>query len=541
MAGNATIGALKVDLGLNSAQFTAGLKKAQAGIGQFGAIAARSFAMVAAGATLAAGALGVAVKGAIDHADALGKAAQKAGVTVEALSRLEYAAKLSDVSLESLTGGLQKLSKGMADAAGGKGPAAAFKALGIAVTDARGQLRGSDEVMTEIADRFSRLEDGATKTALAMQIFGKSGAEMIPLLNEGADGLKEMADESDRLGSTISTKTAKGAEQFNDTLTTIGAAMQGVANKVMEAALPALQSFADTLASPEFQQAAVQLATWVIQAMDAITQVVVGTTNAIRDLMNLMGGDPVVTTPYTAADMNNATRALTRQLTSRLLKSPKHDGDQTHYYGGMTFTDGKIDVAKPKPLVVPPFSTDAAVASLQPLDLGIDTTTEKVATLADTIGGPLSNAISGFAQAVLSGTNPLKAFADSLGQIGNQLLNAGIQSLVSSIFGGIKIGGPSVAGWGGGSGYMDFDGGGYTGMGARSGGLDGKGGFMAMLHPQESVIDHTRGQGGTSVVRVELGPGLVGSILKQAGEQSVQIVRSQAPAAVATAQRNKTL
>ncbi|WP_230681798.1 hypothetical protein, partial [Streptococcus pneumoniae] len=88
-------------------------------------------------------------------------------VTVEALSRLEYAAKLSDVSLEGLTGGLQKLSKGMADAAGGKGPAAAFKALGIAVTDARGQLRGSDEVMSEIADRFSRLEDGATKTALA--------------------------------------------------------------------------------------------------------------------------------------------------------------------------------------------------------------------------------------------------------------------------------------------------------------------------------------------------------------------------------------
>jgi hypothetical protein len=178
MAGNSVIGALRVDLGLNSAQFTAGLKKAESGLASFGRTAAASLQVVAVAAIAAGTAMGFAVKHAIDHADALSKSAQKAGVTVEALSRLEFAAKLSDISLEGLTGGLQKLSKAMADATITKTSTAAtaFKALGINITDASGKLRSSTAVLGEIADRFSRLEDGSTKTALAMQIFGKSGA-----------------------------------------------------------------------------------------------------------------------------------------------------------------------------------------------------------------------------------------------------------------------------------------------------------------------------------------------------------------------------
>lgn len=75
-----------------------------------------------------------------------------------------------------------------------------------------------------------------------------------------------------------------------------------------------------------------------------------------------------------------------------------------------------------------------------------------------------------------------------------------------------------------------FDGGGYTGSGARAGGLDGKGGFWAMMHPDETVIDHTKGQGassqagGTSEVLVSLSPELVGQILDQAQGQTVKIV-----------------
>lgn len=290
MAGNALIGALKVSLGIDSAQFTAGLANAQKGLGAFGKAAGVGLAAVAVAATAAATAMAFAVKGAIDHADALSKTAQKAGVATEALSRLEFAAKLSDLSLDQLAGGLQKLSRNMVDVStGSTGPAAAaFAALGISVTDAAGNVRASEDVFAEVAERFVRMEDGATKTALAIQIFGKSGADLIPLLNSGRDGLKAMADESDRLGLTISTKTGRAAEQFNDTLTRVGAILSGVVNKVMEAALPALQSFADLLASPAFAQAAQTFGTTLLNVLNGVTQAIVGVTNAARDLFNYL-------------------------------------------------------------------------------------------------------------------------------------------------------------------------------------------------------------------------------------------------------------
>ena len=70
-----------------------------------------------------------------------------------------------------------------------------------------------------------------------------------------------------------------------------------------------------------------------------------------------------------------------------------------------------------------------------------------------------------------------------------------------------------------------FDGGGFTGSGSRSGGMDGKGGFPAILHPNETVIDHTKG-GGVSRVLIELGEGLEGRILEAAGGQTVQLVKA---------------
>lgn len=314
MAGNSVIGALRVNLGIDSAEFSAGLKKAQSGLAGFGKAAAVGFAAAATAAVAAGAAMAIAGKRAIDAADDLSKAAQKAGVTTEALSRLKYAADFSDVSLETLSGGLQKLSKNMADVASGKGGSAAtaLSALGIQVEDASGKLRGADTVLSEVADRFSRLEDGSTKTALAIQIFGKSGADLIPLLNSGRDGLRQMADESDRLGLTVSTKTGRAAEQFNDTLTKVGRIIDGVVMKIAEAALPTLQSFADLLASPQFVQAATTFGTTLLNVLNGVTQAIVGVTNAARDLFTYLsrgGGVVGMTTDHIKAEI-----ALTEQL-----------------------------------------------------------------------------------------------------------------------------------------------------------------------------------------------------------------------------------
>lgn len=262
MADSAMIGALRVALSLDSAQFSTGIKKAQSGLDRLASASKVAFAAVAAAGASAAITLAFATKRAADHADELGKTAQKIGVTVEALSRLEFAAKLSDVSLEQLSTGLRKLSQNMLEVASGRGAQAkqAFDALGITVTDAAGKLRSADVVLTELADRFSRMEDGSLKTALAMNTLGRSGAELIPLLNEGATGLKAMSDESDRLGLTLNTRTVNAAEGFNDSLTRIQAAFDGIANQILVAVTPGMEQLSAAVSNPEFQQAMVQLA-----------------------------------------------------------------------------------------------------------------------------------------------------------------------------------------------------------------------------------------------------------------------------------------
>lgn len=567
---NATIGALRVDLGLNSAQFTAGLKGAQTSLSKFGNSIARGMALVGAAATVAAGALAIAVKGAIDHADELGKAAQKAGVTVEALSRLEYAAKLSDVSLESLTGGLQKLSKSMVDIASGKGPAMAFKALGIEVKNADGSLRDSRVVLADIADRFSRMEDGATKSALAIQIFGKSGADLIPLLNEGASGLARMADESDRVGATISTSTAKAAEKFNDTLTTIQQTLQGVVNKVMVAALPALQGLADAFADPKFAEAAKTFSVNVVGALARIIEEIGKVRQRWDDMVNFIHNGvlpPIPTTRPTSTNIedrrgeNPGLHPLTGASGDLLLNTTFGSLGDTKVYNSVEEMFAAL-----KPLSIKIVDPSGAASALKAVNSELDVMNNSLSlqreeweriqepikaagqALADTLGGLVSDLLNG-RDAVGGLINAFKGLGEQLIQMAlNQMITGFISSLFGAGMGGLGVGkgltGAATYGFSGNGvfGVPGFDGGGFTGAGSRSGGMDGKGGFMAMLHPNESVIDHTRGGGGgESVVRIEMAPGLVGSILKQAGDQSVQIVRSQAPAAVASAQRNRVL
>ena len=252
---------IKVKIDADTTGLNKGLAAATEKLTKFGKVAGAAIGVAVVGAAAGLAAL---TKAAIDNADELSKVSQKMGITVEALSRLQYAAKLSGVELSGLQTGMNALARNMA--AGSE----AFTQLGVAITNSDGTLRSSVSVIGDIADRFAGMEDGATKTALALGIFGRAGADLIPLLNGGSAGLAAMAQEADNVGATISGTTAKAAERFNDTLSKIEATMGGVVNKVMAAALPALQSLADTLASPEFASAAEWLAKTVIGALSGI-------------------------------------------------------------------------------------------------------------------------------------------------------------------------------------------------------------------------------------------------------------------------------
>jgi hypothetical protein len=189
----------------------------------------------------AATALVSLIKNAINTADEMYMMSQKVGISVESLSTLKYAADLSDVSLESLQTSLGKLSKNIFDFTQGAGEAKdAFRILDITTVDVTGKIKTADQVMLEVADRFEMMEDGSVKTALAMKLFGRSGAELIPMLNGGSKGIRELQDEAKALGLEISERTAKAAEEFNDNFTRLGYAMSGVGIQIAEELMPTL-------------------------------------------------------------------------------------------------------------------------------------------------------------------------------------------------------------------------------------------------------------------------------------------------------------
>ena len=174
------------------------------------------------------------------------KLSQKTGVSVEALTALDYAAKLSDVSTEGLTKALQKLSVAMFDTQiNGEEGSAALKALGVSATDVKGQIRPTEQVLLDLAEKFSAMPDGADKAALAVKLFGKEGLAIIPFLNQGREGITALMEEAQRLGLVISEDVARASEVFNDNLTRLSAIFEGVQRQIGAAVIPVLADFTE--------------------------------------------------------------------------------------------------------------------------------------------------------------------------------------------------------------------------------------------------------------------------------------------------------
>lgn len=257
---SAVIGALRVNLGIDTAAFEKSLGRAQGGLKRFGAAVRTGFLAAGAAAAASIGALGLAVKGTIDAADEMSKAAQKFGIPIEELSRLKYAADLSGVSMEGLGTGVRRLSQNMNDASMGLGEGkAAFDQLGISVTNADGTLKSASQVMAEMADKFAAMPDGAAKTALAMDLMGRSGADMIPLLNGGSAALQELMAEADTFGQVFTQEMGSNAERFNDNMSRLTGAVGSVVAEIAERLLPYMAQFSDWLVAnaPRIADAAV--------------------------------------------------------------------------------------------------------------------------------------------------------------------------------------------------------------------------------------------------------------------------------------------
>jgi hypothetical protein len=235
----------------------------------------------------AAAAFGVMLRNSINAQDNFAKLAQQTGVSTEALSQLKFAAELSGTSLEGLNTGLARLSRSAADAANGSAAASrAFNAIGLSATAADGSLRATEDLLLDVAEKFAELEDGAGKAALAQELFGRSGLQLIPFLNQGRDGIAELTAEADRLGLTVDSKAAAAAERFNDNLARLRGAMQGLVTQSASRLLPTLEAITDNIVRVTQESGALRLA---ITTLEAAFKTLVTTGLAVAAAFNAIG------------------------------------------------------------------------------------------------------------------------------------------------------------------------------------------------------------------------------------------------------------
>ncbi|MCC7409177.1 MAG: hypothetical protein IT442_14010, partial [Phycisphaeraceae bacterium] len=201
-----------VELFADSSKLIRGLRLAQAKLEAFGkTVRGLGLKMTALGAAMVAP-MFAATKVFAGMGDDLAKMSARTGVSVESLSELGFAAELSGMSMEDLETSLRKMQKTLVEAASGSaGAVDALAKLGLTADDLRGL--SPDEQLKRIADRLASIRDPALRAALAMEVFGKTGTKLLPLMADGAAGIEALQHQAREMGLTISTQDAKAAER----------------------------------------------------------------------------------------------------------------------------------------------------------------------------------------------------------------------------------------------------------------------------------------------------------------------------------------
>ena len=212
----------------------------------------KTLALASAGAITGMGAALIATtKSTAEAHDSVGKFASRIGITTEALSQYHTVAEFSGVSTETLNMGFQRMTRRISEAAQGTGVAVnALDELGISVESV--QNLAPDQQFETIAEALDGVASQSDKARLAMQFFDSEGVALLQTMEGGVEGLKAMKEEAVRFGTVVSTNAAANAAEFNDSLTRMQMAFEGLRNAAGERFMPILTElnnrFADFVA-----------------------------------------------------------------------------------------------------------------------------------------------------------------------------------------------------------------------------------------------------------------------------------------------------
>src|SRR5690554_1050949 len=279
------LGSLTIDLIAKTAGFERGFDRAaRTADDRMRRIERRAkIAGAAIGTAIGAGIV-IATRGisqAITRMDELTKAADRVQMPVEQLTRLEHAGSLADVSLQDLQSSMGRLTRSMSAALDpASRQAGIFDALGISVKDAEGNLRSAEEVFNDFADAFSLNRDAPELMAAGLEIFGRSFQNLVPLIKDGSQSIRDAGDEAERLGRVFDEESGRKAEKFGDDLTRLRGAVDGVWTQIAIGLLPTLERTTERLQDVSRDG---QLASNAVTLLDAAVRAGVGSIDLFNE------------------------------------------------------------------------------------------------------------------------------------------------------------------------------------------------------------------------------------------------------------------
>ena len=511
---------------------TRGLK----GVGSVAGGAAKGVAGVGLAATATATALAVLVDRSFQAVDAIGKTATQTGIATDTLQAFHLAARESGTTVEGANTALIKFARSVGDAQRGvKTQSDIFKDLNVNLKNADGSMRSFDEILGDTAKGITELGDQTARATALANLFGRQGVILTGAINDLSEsGMKNFIQRAKDLGIVLSEKVIRRTEEFNDAIGVIKMQIGSFVNNITTSFLPVFEDMQKFIAK-KIQQMVDDaggmdaLGVKIANAIIEFVAVGIEKFGLFRDELASFVRDVKIKLIEIENQFLNFVKSVLKELPKKVgdfteqinnlswatifnNKAIKNLSEQTTDYGKRAeFTANKVRDYK-LTLDEVRDSNDGFNESLgntglqltniqSPMDLYI-AQIEDVGRTIEQIG---VKSMKSFEDAIVNGLkNGKLSFKNFADVVVTELLRVAVQQLVvKNLLNAFSMFGTSITDDGStakaaaltNSMPNIYEGGGYTGMGARAGGVDGKGGFPAILHPNETVIDHTKGQG----------------------------------------------
>ena len=509
---------------------TKGLK----GVGSAAATASKGVAGIGLAATAAATAIAVLVSKSYEAVDVIGKTATQTGIATDTLQAFHLAARESGTTIEGANTALIKFARSIGDADKGlKTQADIFKDLGVEIRTTDGRMRSFDSILEDTAKGITELGSQSERASALANLFGRQGVILTGAITDlSENGIKNFIQRAKDLGIVLSEKVIRRTEEFNDAIGVIKMQIGSFVNNITTSFLPIFEEMQKAIA--DFIQNAVDEAGGMDKLGLSIANAIIdGTAGAIEAAGKFGDQLFIVFNDIKIQVLGLVNHLLQLQQALMSVMPKKFAGELGHLELMILHNDVAIkDLTKntsnygKKAKIV---ADDLRSFKLTTDDItdsndGFNESLKDTAKRMTDIGSPMQvyiaqindlgktieqmgvKSMKSFEDAIVDGLkNGKLSFKNFADVVINELLRIAVQQLVVknllnlfNSFGGFSLDDGSTAKAA--ALQPTFAGGGYTGGGSRSGGVDGQGGFNAILHPNETVVDHTKGQGmGTTV------------------------------------------